>query len=80
MTTVHVCVSPVLGRRRRILQCGYCRTRRRILVRDYEWYMPLATCCTCGEQWSDGERLHRSASRGQQRKIAERAAAEWKAA
>jgi hypothetical protein len=40
-------------------KCPTCKKRRRILIEYYEWYSPLASCLSCGDRWSDGERLPR---------------------
>lgn len=39
--------------------CSTCNCRRKMLLRHFEWHAPEWTCLTCGERWSDGERLPR---------------------
>ena len=53
-----VCIPKALVGRRRAT-CPTCRKVRTFAFRDYEWYGRHQTCLTCGDQWSDGERLPR---------------------
>lgn len=39
--------------------CPTCNKRRKMLVEYYEWYDAMISCLSCGDQWSDGERLPR---------------------
>jgi hypothetical protein len=58
-----VCIPMAhVGRRR--MRCPTCRRVSTFAFRDYEWYGRFQTCLTCGDQWSDGERLDRPFKRG----------------
>jgi putative transposon-encoded protein len=58
-----VCIPKAhVGRRR--MRCPTCRRVSTFMFRDYEWYGRFQTCLTCGDQWSDGDRLDRPFRRG----------------
>ena len=63
MSDVIVCrPDSVTGRR--VRECPTCKTRRRFVVQSFVWYDSIWTCCTCGDEWSAGERLARPFHRG----------------
>lgn len=76
MTRPIVCRPPQFPLRR-ILHCPTCKTRRRFAGLDAPWYGPTWTCCTCGDSWSDGERLMRSNRRGWRAEEAAKAKRTW---
>lgn len=77
---IYVCSPTPLATVRRIIRCPNCKTRRRFVVTYYEWYGALATCCACGDQWSDGERLPRPFARGWRKVATAKAKAQWASA
>lgn len=38
---------------RTIQHCATCQARRRTVVTHHTWTGPIATCCGCGESWTD---------------------------
>jgi len=40
-------------------RCTRSHRRARVLVLTFEWYAPLCTCLSCGEEWTGGESLPR---------------------
>lgn len=60
--------------------CPTCNTRRRFVVRLYEWYDTIWTCCGCGDSWSAGERMRRPFRRGWRAEATARARSDWNAA
>lgn len=67
MTTVHI-HAPKCETTIRTLKCSTCKKRRRMVVDMYEWYDPTATCGTCGETWTGGERCERPFEPGWRKK------------
>lgn len=65
---------------RRILHCPNCQRRRRFAVREAAWYGFTATCCACGDSWSDGERQMRPTRRGWRAEASAAARRTWAAA
>ncbi len=63
MSAIHVC-APRATLQRSIMECPTCDCRRRFVVRLYEWYAPLVTCCGCGDAWNGEELSPRPAVRG----------------
>jgi hypothetical protein len=55
VTSVIVCQAMSYPMRR-VMDCPFCKTRRRMLARDELWYGTSLTCCHCGHTWQDGER------------------------
>lgn len=63
---------------RLIRHCPTCQQRRRFAGFDQPpWYGLTVTCCTCGDTWSDGERMQRPFARGWRQKSAAKARATW---
>lgn len=79
MKAVHVYWSRGDREYRRIIYCPTCKTRRRFYVWAQDWYDPIATCCTCGDRWSAGERMTRPFARGWREESAKKARAAYAA-
>ena len=48
MVEVHIYSPSAESLKVKILWCPDCKTRRRTLVRSFEWYDPAFTCLKCG--------------------------------
>ena len=77
--TVHLC-RPTSVASRKVLHCPTCKKRRRFVVRSFVWYSTIATCCACGDAWSDGYRLPRPFKPNWRAEAAARAKADWQTA
>jgi len=78
---LHIYAPTAFSSRVRILLCSTCGTRRRFWARYYEDHPAIFTCLTCGDIWSEGERMPRPRCRGwRERNVAEakRRMKEWK--
>ena len=66
---------------RRIMHCPVCERRRRFVF-AWSWspyYAPIATCCGCGDSWSDGDRHQRPFKRGWRQEAIASAKERWNA-
>lgn len=77
MAEFHIC-RPKTVVVRMVTLCPTCKTRRRMVASCTTWYSPIATCCTCGDSWSDGERLPRPFARGWRQQSSARARSAWR--
>ena len=59
MTYVHINWTRYSATFCQLNYCPTCERDRRMLGQFQEWYGTTWTCCGCGEQWEDGERLER---------------------
>jgi len=59
-------------------RCTRSHRRARVMLMQSEWYAPLGTCLSCGEEWIDGEPpLPRSSEPGWREKSIRAAWAFW---
>lgn len=76
MTAVAICRAAEY-QYRAILHCPNCKGRRRFVCRDAFWYGFTATCCGCGDAWTDGERHPRPFRRGWRIEAITKARGDW---
>ncbi len=62
--SVILCRSRGVVAWRTVAYCPTCVHRRRMLAEHELWAGTTRTCLTCGDAWSDGERLPRPFARG----------------
>jgi hypothetical protein len=73
-----VCSPPRGVKRRRILRCWNCETRRRVIETHLGiWYGSSFVCLHCGDGWGCGERMERPFQRGWRQKAAAKAREDW---
>lgn len=77
--TLHIC-APQTVTFRRLLDCPTCKKRRRFVILNAVWYDGIATCCGCGDSFSDGYRMQRPFARGWRAREVERAKRLWNSA